>query len=87
MGYFVTHSTILAQTMKDKMIEGIRKAQTAVMEVKIVVLAQGTNNQALYLLLRVTTEKPYFEVDSKKVWPSLSHEECQKWNEKKRLHG
>lgn len=69
------------------MIEGIRKAQTAVMEVKIVVLAQGTNNQALYLLLRVTTEKPYFEVDSKKVWPSLSHEECQKWNEKERLHG
>ncbi len=67
VGYFLTHSTMPAQVIKEKIIEGIRKVHSSGLEVKVIVLDQGSNNRAAYHVLGVTTDKPYFDVDGRRI--------------------
>lgn len=67
VGYFLTHSTMKSEVIKEKLVEGIRKVNQTGYIIKVVVLDQGANNQKAYRLLGVTPEKPYFEVDGRRI--------------------
>lgn len=68
LGYFISHSAINHNNLKNIIVKCIEKLSKFGFIVRAKVCDQGTNNRAAYKDLGMNSEKPYFFIDDKKIF-------------------
>lgn len=67
VGYYLTHSTMAATILKDRLLELITLLQGIGLTVVATVCDQGTNNRSMYRALGVSQDSPVFTVGDQQV--------------------
>lgn len=68
IGYFFTNGPISGNKLKTIIIDIIIKLKSTGLIPKVIICDQGTNNQQLRKLLKVTSEEPFITFEGEKIF-------------------
>lgn len=69
IGYFLSSGPMGGDTLKDLLVEALRKIKSKGLQPRLVICDQGSNNRrVLETLLGATVDKPYFELNEEKIF-------------------